>query len=578
MNKFTKAFKILIEEEKKKSIKILVLIFIGMLLEMMGIGLIIPLINLVGNIENIKKIPFGTTFFEYLSDLDSTKLTIYAFSFFLFISFFKMLILIFIIKKQTKFTYGLLSTISSRLFRYYLNKDYNFHLKNNSSYLIKNTITETQIFITHIVSPFITIITEVVVLLGLLIVLLYIDFEGTALISILMLVFGILFFYLIKVKLNKSGAQRIYYEGERLKYLTEAYNSVKEIKISGKENFYQNKYFESVTMSTNATSQQVYINQLPRLFIEFLGVLTICIYIFIQLNKGVDFERLVSVLIVYALAAFRLMPSVNRIVGSLSAIQFSKNVIDHIFMDDEDLRNSQVNQEYYLGSFDNLNIKNLNYSHLDGTKALNDINFTINKSDKLAIVGSSGSGKTTLINVVMGLLDCNNDSILINGIDIRKCCKTWQKKIGYVGQNINLIDTSIAKNIAFGVPDDEINYSLINDLVMQLNLDSFINNLENGVNTIVGENGSLLSGGQKQRICIARALYKNPEVLILDEATSALDEATERNIMKALSSNFKNLTIIFITHRISTLKYCDYVIRLDKGYIEDFHNTQKTGV
>ncbi|MCO8097223.1 ABC transporter ATP-binding protein/permease [Acinetobacter lwoffii] len=566
MNKFEKALDILNSQEKKKSLQVFLLILVGMLLEMLGIGLIVPLINIVNNIEAIKEIPGGGIIYSYIKELNKIQLIVYAFSIFLVISLIKMLILMVIVREQTKFTYGLLTTISSRLFLNYMRKDYRFHLKHNSSYLVKNTITEAQIFITHIVSPFFTILTELTVLLGLLLVLLFIDFKGTVTISVLMGGFGILFYTFMRLKLKKSGLERIYHEGERLKYLTEGYNSVKEIKINGKENFYYNRYLFSISKSVAATSQQVFINQLPRLILEFFGVLVICIYIFIQLHRGVDFDNLISVLIVYAVAAFRIMPSVNRIIGSISAILFSKSVIDHIHV--KDSMNEDNKSSSFLNDFTKLEINSLSYKHDDGSLALDKISFSIKKGDFVGLVGVSGSGKTTLINVIMGLLPCSNDVVFINGFDINQCKKEWQNKIGYVGQNINLIDNTIVNNIAFGVEESNIDYNRINKIIIDLKINSFIDELENGIDTIVGENGGLLSGGQKQRICIARALYKNPEMLILDEATSALDESTESNIMDVLSSNFKDITILFITHRTSTLKYCNRIVNLEKGRVK----------
>jgi ABC-type multidrug transport system fused ATPase/permease subunit len=267
-----------------------------------------------------------------------------------------------------------------------------------------------------------------------------------------------------------------------------------------------------------------------------------------------------------------MIPSVNRILSSLQIIRSSMPSIDNLYLEFTKIENTRNELNINKGNetafnFENrVEIRNVNYNYLNVDKTtLKNINIIINKGDFIGIIGPSGSGKSTFIDIILGLLNPSSGEIFIDNFNIKTNIRYWQKLIGYVPQNIYLIDDTIKANIAFGLNDEDISDYLLNKCIKSAQLHEFIMSLENGINTIVGERGARLSGGQRQRIGIARALYHNPEILILDEATSSLDNDTENRIMDDINQLKGNKTIILIAHRLSTLNNCDKIIKIING-------------
>ena len=567
MNRLTKAFHLLSKKERKKAIVVFVFMVIGMLFEMMGIGLIIPLMQFVRDTESVKLIPYGNIAYEYIKELNINSVIALAFILFALLISLKTIVLSKMIRYQTGFSYDLLTGVSSRLFFKYLKQDYIFFKKNNSSVLMKNVITDSNLFITHLVSPFICVVTELLVIFGILILLLFIDLKGTLFITLIIILLSLIVFFVFRKKLAHLGGERTYYEGQRLRVLNEGLGSIKDLKLAKKEETFYKHYLIKTKKTVDAIKEQVYLNQLPRIYLEFIAVLLLCSYVLFQLYHKVDFQKITEILAIYALAAFRLLPSINRIVGSASAIQFSKNIIDNLYLE-EPLEKNILNIN--KNDFDGMRLENVSFGYEEGDPILKKISININKGEMIGIIGSSGSGKSTLIDVIIGLLPVTEGDIEINNISKgQTLIEALGSKISYVGQNISLIDSSILTNIILEDDFEKINIDRVNQILKMLALDDLIESLDGGVNFIIGENGMNLSGGQKQRLGIARALYKDFDVLILDEATSALDFKTEQIVIDVINKLKGKYTIIIIAHRLSTITHCDMVYEIEKGVIKN---------
>jgi len=359
-------------------------------------------------------------------------------------------------------------------------------------------------------------------------------------------------------------------EVNRIKSAQQGLSGIKEVKLHSFEKVFSGFFTNSTHISLNSGMKQTTLQGMPKIFFELLTVLSISLLIFILYTSGINSSELISILGVFALAAFKLLPSVSRLVTNFQALKFAGPVIKKI--EDElklELITSKEDIEEPIELKEKLVIDNISFKY-EGSEAaaIKDIKFDINIGQSIGIIGSSGAGKSTLVDIILGLLLPTKGIIKIDdaNLDLNNLA-SWQKNIGYVSQNIYLLDDTFKNNIGFGLSADEIDEHKLNNAIKLSQLDQFIKTLPNGVNTSVGESGVRISGGQKQRIGIARALYHNPSILVLDEATSALDNETERSVMGAINKIQGDKTIIIIAHRLSTVQNCDLIIELDNGSI-----------
>ena len=374
--------------------------------------------------------------------------------------------------------------------------------------------------------------------------------------------------------MEKIGRIRHQADGMFIQTTQEALGGIKDVKVLGKEQHFLDKFAMNNQTLSDVSSRAYILSQIPRLYLETIGIIVFLSLIILLILKGGDLGQVIPILGVFTLAAFRLLPSANRIITYMNSLSYAEKVIemlnDHLTR--ADLTNSfehsvDTNIDKEPSAFNqSIEIKNLCYQYPKTTTlALSNINLIIKKGESIGIVGKSGAGKSTLSDAILGLIKPSTGSIYLDGVDIYNDIKSWQALIGYVQQDIFLLDDSIRRNIAFGVPDDKIDLKGLNEAISESQLDEFISTLPEGIDTQLGERGVRLSGGQKQRIGIARALYRNTPILVFDEATSALDNETESEIVSAIKS-FKGIrTTIVIAHRLSTIEHCDRVIELKKG-------------
>lgn len=536
-----------------------IMLFLGSILEIVGLGLLIPLFSVLFDKNKFLK-------YDYFNLLDSNSYIQITLSIVLLFYFLKSIFLIYLSWKQSAFVSEVSGNLGRNLFKGYLSMPYSFHINTNSSIILRNIIHETGYF-TSVIQSYLGIIVELSVLLGFIALLIYAEPLGAIFVVSIFGVIVILFQKMTKKKLAKWGDTRQFLMAEMNKHIGQGIEGIKETILLGRQEFFYdefkmaNRQNESIMIKVNT------LLQVPRIFLELIALLSLSSLIFFMLSQGKSINSIITVLGLFAAAAFRMLPSINRVMGYFQQIRFADSSVNLIFKEFEIFKDkSSVFNKVEKLEFSDYIIKNLSFKYPGADKfVLTEINFKFEKGKSIGIIGKSGSGKSTFIDILLGLFPHNKGTILVNSRNIDTYKSDWQNIIGYVPQSIFLTDDSIISNIALGIPKSEISLHRINKCLEIAQLTDFVNDLEDGLNTNVGERGVSLSGGQRQRIGIARALYNDPQVLILDEATSALDSQTEKAFMNSLEILFGVKTIIIIAHRISTLENCDEIYEMSNG-------------
>ena len=560
---------------------LLAMILVGTLFEILGIGLIIPVIMVVMDPTFVDKYPEVISLVSYL--IEPSYNNIMAFSFASLILFYivKTLYLVVLAHRQGVVIYGLKEEIGRRLFTSYMLKSYEFHLLNNSAELIRNLTSEVG-NLGVVLRAGMAIIVDGIVLLSVFALLVYVDPLGSLTITILLAVSAIGFQQITKRRLIKYGKSRQYNEGKRIQHIQQGLFSIKDIKVLGREKVFINWFAKHNRDGNNAERFQYVMGAIPRLFLEFLVVLGLAALISIQILSGQSIESITLVLGVYAVAIFRLLPSINRILAATQQLRFCFPSLAVVAQELGRMKGKEALPSENLGTMRDkqvpyftrsIGVQNLSFRHFGtDSNVLDNINLDIKAGEFIGIVGDSGAGKSTLIDIILGLLTPSAGDILVDGQNIQDDLRGWQQQIGYVPQNIHLTDDSIRQNIAFGIEDTLISNVDIDRVIRAAQLSDLINALPKSVDTIIGEHGVRLSGGQRQRVGIARALYHDPKILIFDEATSALDQTTESELMSTIDTLRGQKTIISVTHRITSLATCDRVYRIENGRVVDEEN------
>ena len=568
---YKKLLHLITPTQKLELIFLSVLMFIGVLFEMLGVGIIIPTLAILLNPNILVDYPkFSVILKKILGSITHDELVIIGMGILVFVYFIKTLYLIFLTWKQSIISTKISSFFSKKLFSGYLEMPYSFHLSRNSSDLIRNIQSEVNYF-NSIAQSFITLTTEFSAILGIAVMLLFIEPKGAISVSLFLFLFAFIFYRLIRNVILKWGIERQKQEGDLARFLMEGFGSIKILKLMGKS-FYFKNLFNKASEEKSVTFAKIFaLQQVPRLYIELMGVVSLSVFIISMIYLSRPIDTLLPIIGVFVVAAFRLMPSINRIIGSMQNIRSAGPVVDLLYNEFILIDNTIIIEESLVKKTffkEIIELKNICFKYPESKKfILNQISLDIRKGDSIGLFGKSGSGKSTLVDLICGLLRPNIGEIIVDGSNINNNIRDWQNKIGYVSQFIYLTDDTIRKNVAFGIPSEKIDNVKVDRAIEMAQLDEHIAGLPLGLNTIVGEQGVQLSGGQRQRIGIARALYDNPQVLILDEATSALDNKTEIEVMDSIDSIKGNITIIIIAHRLSTLSHCDKIFQLDNNTI-----------
>ncbi len=544
--------------------KIFLISISAMVLETLSIAFLIPVLGILLDPTNLEY------YLKLLKLEDKFDISMYnqivifcLFSIFL-VFFIKSILLVKINFSQNRIIYRVKAKLSSILLKKYLEEKYSFHLKNNSTKLIQNTLNEVNRFIGEHLIPSTTFFTESLVCVGLMIVLIFVEPVG-AFVTILILV--VLFYLVTKLTRNVAveyGKVRQTNERISLKNLTQALTGIREVKILNKES----KFIELFDTANFKASDSIrdYNNFviIPRIVIELIGVTAILFLIFFLIMSGKQISEIITILSIFGVAAFRFLPSFNRIIIALQSIKYSipsLNVVNHEINKNFEKHKTNNIKKIIFENYLSLNEINFKYENTE-EKILNNLNLNIKKNSIIGIFGESGSGKSTLVDIVSGLLKPNSGNIKIDDKIFDSVDLLNTNLIGYVSQNTFFIDDTVKKNIAFGLNDEEIDFVKLDKAIREAKLDDFVQNLESGLDTIIGERGMKISGGQRQRICIARALYFDSPILIFDEATNALDSQTELEILETIFS-VKDKTMIIIAHHFTEWSNCDKIYKLE---------------
>ncbi len=566
---FHKLWSTLSKPQRKSAIILMLLMLCGMLFEMLGIGLIIPVLTTVTNKDLYFSYPDLKEYLEFVGSPSQHELVIYTMLILAMVYTLKSIFLSFLTWQQAKYTFGVQANFSHRLFKGYLYQPYTFHLQKNSAELIRNIVSEVGMLST-VIQSILIIITEVLVYIGILTLLLLVEPIGALLVMILFGIAGLSYYSFVRGYILHWGEARQSHEGLRFQHLQQGLGGIKDIKILGREQEFLRRYEIHNSGSAYVSKMQSTFMALPRFLLELLAILSLLVLVIFMVEKSKPLDSLIPVLGVFAAAAFRMMPSVNRLLNAYQSLRYSLPVINTIHTELKEIREPQktlTTEEKFLFKKE-ISLNNISYSYPNTDRlSLDNISMTIPNGLTVGIIGASGAGKSTLIDIILGLLEADSGKLEVDGIDVVSNARGWQKLIGYVPQTIYLTDDTLRQNIALGIPDLEIDNNKVVKAAESAQLEDFINNCADGIDAIVGERGIKLSGGQRQRIGIARALYHDPDVLVLDEATSSLDTNTETEVMNSVSKLHGKKTVIIVAHRLSTVRDCDYLYKIEQGKI-----------
>ena len=551
-------------QERKHFVLLMLMILIMALLDMIGVVSILPFMAVLTNPNLIETNLILKSMFKAsnLFGVQNSQQFIFALGVLVFI----MLVISLSFKALT--TYAQLRFVQMReysigrhLVSSYLQQPYSWFLSRNSADLGKNILSEVQQIIGNGLNPLMELIAKGAVAITMIILLITIDPKLAFVVGFsLGSAYGLIFYYVHNF-LDKIGKERLKSNHSRFTILSEAFGAAKEVKVSGLEQIYIERFSTTAQSFAKTTAFAQVIRQLPRFILEaiaFGGILVLILYLMAKNGHYIDSIPLITL---YVFAGYRLMPALQQIYGSLTQLTFINTSLDSLINDLKNLQTSKSNLDQDSIYFNKtIELKKIQYNYPNSTRTtLKDISLIIKSKSTIGLVGATGSGKTTIVDIILGLIEPLKGSLEIDGKAItQKNVRAWQRLIGYVPQNIYLADDTIAANIAFGKDKKDINQKAVEKASKIANLHEFVfEELSQKYQTIIGERGVRLSGGQRQRIGIARALYHNPQILILDEATSALDNQTEKAVMDAVNNLGNNITIILISHRLSTVKKCD---------------------
>jgi ABC-type multidrug transport system fused ATPase/permease subunit len=552
------------QRQKKKYYLISILSFLTTILELLGLGLIFPIISAITNPETfllyIKKIHY----LSFLQELNYKILIQYIFVLSLIFYFLKMVVVIFISYIRSKLFFSLIASLSQTVFNGYMNQTLIFSVPQNSAYITRNIIDFPVLIVNHILNGFYIILFESIFIACVFGMFILINpIIGLFILAFISL-FILIFYILNKQSLKNYGKKLNQQVVERLKITREAIEGIKEVKLFDKNNFFE-KFFQKSNYRIAGITTILEIKQLiPKFLLEFLAVLFIFSSLIFLFNTGYDLKDIIPMITIIVAGLVKILPSTNKILSSIQRLRSNRATVQDLLIEMKKFKNIKNNSNVFKDFLDKIEIQNLDFSYNEANPILKNVNLIIKKNTIQGIKGKSGSGKTTLLNLISGFLNPKNGKILIDNKIISENVSNWQSLISYIPQKIFIIDDTIEKNICFNREENEIDYKRLNKILDIVKLKDFINESKNGLKTIIGERGANISAGQAQRVGLARALYKNAKLLILDESTSALDEKTENEILLDIDKIKKNCTIVLVSHSSKVLSFCENIFEIDK--------------
>ena len=578
---FKNCFSLISKKQKKNTILILIGNQIGSILEVIGLGIIpILAINLLDKNKLIiflekKNLSFLTGLLEF------ENFVFYSFLFLVFFFIFKNFYLIGINYLQTKLRIDIFNTISNNFFQLYIYSPYKYFLKKNPTYLSSIMTNEVHGACT-VLEIFVLLLKDFFTVFVICITLILIDPIISGLLILFIVIFTLVFYGIFKKFLFIRGKLMQEARADNLKIIHQSFDIIREAKILKKEKFFSDLFDSQLNLMAEQKITSSVINMIPRPFLEIFTLVVITLIIFYSTFYANSLDTALPFIAFFAVSSIRLIPAFKGISNSLASINFNKISVDVVIEELNELKNNKLsfsskenlNKNLIHENFNTFEVKNLNFSYDNNIKVLKNINFKVRRGEKIGIVGHSGSGKSTLINIILGLLKPTSGNVLIDNQNIYEALNEWYNLLGYIPQDIYLLNDTIKNNIALGENDENIRLHSIEKALSMSNSKKFVEKLSKNIETNVGNRGISISGGQKQRIGIARAFYRNSKILILDEATNSLDQENEKEIINQIIS-LNDITVFIIAHNINALKKCDKILYLDQGKLLDFDSFEK---
>lgn len=559
--------------EKIQFRRLVLLMLLAALLEAGGVALIYPFVMVVNQPTTAPNSPLLLALMQGLSLADSKQLAWVLGGFVLLFFLAKNLFLAFLYQFKYRLLFNSQVTLSSTLLQQYLAQPYPFHLNHNSSQLTVNLRDNALWIFSHLLDPLLVMLTEIMVLGLIILTLLMIKPWVSIWVLLGSGLLGFVFVLALKQSASRHGIEQQQHLQQMNLWLQQSLGSIKTTKLHHTESYFIQQYTHSAQHYATANAYHKTINRLPKPFFETIVMSFMALGVMVALAYNQDLNHYLPLVAVFGLAALRMIPSINAIIGSLHHVQFYYPALEAICRDYHPIPRHPLASPHAahppLAFTDCITLNHIEYTYPNAPQAvLQGISLTIKKGQTIGLVGSSGAGKSTLIDIVLGLLPPTQGSLWVDKTPLTaEHLPAWQQKIGYIPQTIDFLDDSIKNNIAFAIPTAQIDNQRILQVLATVQLTDFIRNLPQGIETPIGERGVKLSGGQRQRLGIARALYRNPEILVLDEATSALDSLTEQAISHAISQLHGAKTILIIAHRLTTLQHADVIFYLAHGKI-----------
>lgn len=561
-------------KQKREMVGLLLMMAVSAFLETGAVMMVMAVVEMIIKPDTLTQ---GETYQKICSILHlsgTVEFSVLAILFLIFLYIAKNSFQFFLQKSLYRFVYTNQFHTAANLMKNFVKRDYEFYLNAETS-VIQRSITADVSNMYALILSVLQIASESIVALFLVIALAMQDPVMTVVIAVLLLVTLVVIKNIIKPIMNRTGKENQDYGASMFSWIAQTIQGIKDIKVAGKEQYFINEYCKVGEGYVKAMERFSLFNNTPKLLIETVCIAGLLGYILVLIVSGADVSAMISLFAAFGIAAMRLLPAASRINNQMTSMAFNEpfffNVSDNLV---EETNEQNTDISYAVVAKEKLpvtravTLQDITYHYPNSDKLIFDhasVSFPIGKS--IGVVGASGAGKTTIIDIVLGLLNLQGGKVLADDVDIQSHYREWLANVGYIPQMIFLLDADIRKNVAFGIPEEEIDDEKLWYALREAQLDEFIKTLPDGVYTGIGERGIRLSGGQRQRIGIARALYNDPEVLILDEATSALDNDTEAAIMDSINRLHGKKTLLIIAHRLQTIEKCDMVYRVENGAI-----------
>ena len=563
--------------DRRQKIQLVLLLFtilIGAIVELMGITLILPIVSIAMDPSVIDETWYLIIIRDTFGLYEVKEMLLFLASLLIGVYIFKNIYITYMYNAQYHFTYDNQRVLAIKLMDCYMHQKYQFHVSKNVAELQRNITNDVNGFYTVVLNV-LQFLTEISVCTFLVVTLMMEDVMATTMVAILVVIFVLFFARFFKKVLGKKGEQSRDLNALVNKWILQSFSGIKEIKVINAEQFFIDNYDKHYKESVTIKRQQSILTFIPRPIMETVCISGLLITLIIRLVLGDgDITAFIPTLSVFVMAAFRMLPAFNRITGYLGTIMFNLPSIHAVYddlMEIEQLMKEKEQDKHDIAEItlnDAIRMEKLSFKYPENDKwILENVDLEIPQNTSVAFIGSSGAGKTTAADVILGLLEPQSGKVTIDGMDIKEHMHAWHNCIGYIPQTIYLMDDTIRANITFGVSEEEVDEERVRKALKEAQLDVFVDSLKEGLDTVIGDRGVKLSGGQRQRIGIARALYRNPKVLILDEATSALDNETEKEVMAAIDGLHGTRTLIVIAHRLSTIKKCDRIYEVGNGKV-----------